>query len=218
MLEAARDRSIVIEMRPARTRKRWYRPEAKERGEAIQRRCAQLMVECADNIEDAFANFEGLPFLVDREEEIWSPLFVMCDVFCPTRRAELEQTAADVCAAKRAEPKRASPREGKRLADAQRDGERLLRDLLMITGTAVGVRTGEALRRLRQIHDAPWRNYAGEGLTDIKLAELVRAYGVGPKQFKIAGKNLRGYLRSDLEEGLRSGTGVEPVTPLPGRG
>ena len=85
-------------------------------------------------------------------------------------------------------------------------------------GQAVGVRTNEALRRLWDIHDAPWRNYAGEGLTDMKLAELVRPYGVGPKQFKVSGKNLRGYRRDDLEEGLRTaGATAEAVTPLPTR-
>ena len=68
----------------------------------------------------------------------------------------------------------------------------------------VVVRTGEGIRRLREIHDAPWRNYASEGLTDIKLAEPVRPYGVGPRQFEIGGKHLRGYLRADLEEGLRA--------------
>jgi hypothetical protein len=215
MLEAARDRSIIVEMKPMRTRKRWFRPEAKERGASLQKRCAELIVECADNIEDAFADFQGLPFLLEREEEIWTPLFVMCDVFCPDRRAELEFAAADICAEKRAEPKRVSAREGKRQAQALSDGERLLHDLLAITGSAVGVRTNAALRQLKEIHDAPWRNYAGEGLTDIKLAELVRPYGVGPRQFKIDGKNLRGYLRSNVEEGLRSAGVAEPVTPLP---
>lgn len=218
MLEAARDRSIVIEMRPARTRRRWYRPEAKERGEALQKRCTQLVVESGDAIDDAFANFDGLPFLLEREEEIWTPLFVMCEVFCRSRRTELERAAADICAAKRAEPKRVSARAAKQQADALRDGERLLRDLIVICGTAVGVRTNEALRGLKEIHNAPWRNYAGEGITDIRLAELVRAFGVGPRQFKVDGKNLRGYLRSDLEEGLRAvGVPGEPATPLPAR-
>ncbi|MGD0773549.1 MAG: DUF3631 domain-containing protein [Candidatus Solibacter sp.] len=218
MLEAARDRSIVVEMRPMRTRKRWFRSEAKERGATLQKRCKELMLECADDIEDAFASFEGLPFLLEREEEIWTPLFVMCDVFCPERRAELERAAADICAEKRAEPKRVSAREGKQQAQALRDGERLLVELLEITGSAVGVRTNAALRQLKEIHNAPWRNYAGEGLTDVKLAELVRPYGVGPKQFKVDGQNLRGYLRENLEEALQSAGLVQvPATPLPGQ-
>lgn len=218
MLEAARDRSIVVEMRPTRPKERWFRPEAQERGATLQKRCAGFVVEYADTIEDAFANFQRLPFLSEREEEIWTPLFVMCDAFCPERRAELERSAADICAEKRSEPKRVSAREGKQHAQALRDGERLLSDLLEITGSAVGVRTNAALRQLKEIHNAPWRNYAGEGLTDLKLAELVRPYGVGPRQFKIDGQNLRGYLRTNLEEGLQSaGLVPEPVTPLPVR-
>ena len=92
----------------------------------------------------------------------------------------------------------------------------MLRDLLRITGTAVGVRTNDALRDLTAIHNAPWRNYAGEGLTDLKLADLVRPFGVAPRQFKISGKNLRGYLRADVEKAIRSAEGAsQPVTPLP---
>lgn len=217
MLAAARDRSIVIDMRPARTRKRWFRSEAQERGAALQKRCTELMVECGDAIEDAFANFDGLAFLMEREEEIWTPLFVMCDVFCRSRRAELERAAADICAARRAEPKRISAHAAKQQADAVRDGERLLYDLMAICGPE-GIRTGDALRGLKEMHDAPWRNYANEGLTDIKLAELVRTYGVGPKQFKVGGKNLRGYLRTDLEAALHAvGIPVGPATPLPAR-
>lgn len=216
MLEAARDRSIVVEMRPTRPKKRWLRSEAQGRGATLQRQCASLMVEYADNIDDAFANLEGLHFLSEREEEVWTPLFVMCEIFCPERRSELECSAADICAEKRADPKRVSAREGKQQAQALRDGERLLGDLCTIIGSAVGVRTNAALRQLKGIHNAPWRNYAGVGLTDLKLAELVRPYSVGPRQFKIDGKNLRGYLRTNLEEGLNTaGLAQEPVTPLP---
>lgn len=201
MLEAGRDRSIVVEMQSARTKRRWYRQEAQERGATIQKRCTGLMVEYADAVEDTFGSFDGLPFLSDgREEEIWTPLFVMCEVFCPERRAELERSAADISAEKRAELKRVSAREGKQQAQAQRDGERLLGDLLQIAGSSVGVRTSAALRQLREIPNAPWRNYARVGLNDLKLAELVRPFGVGPRQFKVEGKNLRGYLRSNLEE------------------
>ncbi|MCC6363153.1 MAG: DUF3631 domain-containing protein [Bryobacterales bacterium] len=221
MLEAARDRSITIGMKPMRTRKRWFRPEAQERGTTIQKRCAEVVEQFSDEIDDVYAGIgdsAALHFLDPREEEIWTPLFVMGEVFCPERRTELEIAAADICAEKRAEPKRVAAREGKRLAQAASDGERLVTELLEITGPAVGVRTNDALQRLKAIHNAPWRNYAGEGLTDLKLADLVRPFGVAPRQFKISGKNLRGYLRADLEKAMRSVEGVaEPVTPLPPR-
>jgi hypothetical protein len=213
MIEAARDRSIVIPMERMRTRKRWYRPEAKERGERLVSECSALVRDRADEIDDAIANLAGLPFLMEREEEIWTPLFVMCDVFCPGRRKELERAAADICALKRAEPQPVSARRAKATADAHRDGERLLLELLELCGGDDGIRTGDALRRLKEIHNAPWRNYAGLGLSDIKMAELVRPFGVGPKQFKREGRNLRGYLREDLQRALSSIT--QAATPLP---
>jgi hypothetical protein len=213
MLDAARDRSIIVEMRPMRPRRRWYRPEAKERGESLRKICAEAVTHHSDDIDDAFANFAGLPFLLDREEEIWTPIFVLADVFCRHRRAELERAAADICATKRAEPKQVSTREGKQRADALRDGERLRHDLLALCGSEAGVRTGEVLGKLKEIHDAPWRNYAGQGLTAIKLAELLRPYGVAPRQFKMNGQNVRGYLRENLLESLRR-TGPEAAVPV----
>jgi hypothetical protein len=213
MIEAARDRSIVIPMRAMKTRKRWYRKEAQGRGEKLIKRCTSLVSERMDDIEDAIANFEGLHFLGEREDEIFSPVFIMCDLFCPERRAELERAAADICGGKRAEPKKISSRAGKVSADAVRDGERAMRDLLMLCDRENGIRTNEALRRMKAIHNAPWCNYAGEGLTDIKLAELVRPYGVAPRQFKKDGKNLRGYVRCELMEGLMEHFGERPDEP-----
>jgi len=148
-----------------------------------------------------------LDFVEGREDEIWTPVFVMGDLFCPERRPELERAAADICAAKRAEPKKVSATEAKRRSDNVRDGERLVRDLLVLCGDEPGIRTGEALTRLKEINNAPWRNYADEpeGLTAIKMAELLRPFGIRPKQdnkHPKRGKNLRGYLRKDLEAAL----------------
>ena len=213
MLAAAKDRSIVFEMVPARTRKRWYRSEARERGHTLQKRCVEAIAANEDLIEDALANMSGLSFLLEREEEIWEPLFVMCDVFCPDRRLELEQSAADICAARRSEPKRIPTAEAKQLSNALRDGERLLHDMLSIIDSA-GMRTSEALRKLRAIHNAPWRNYAGEGLTDIKLADLLRRFEVGPRQMKIGRINVRGYKRSDLVAAVSKLLPQQPATPL----
>ena len=115
----------------------------------VRKRCATLINERTDDIDDAVANFAGLPFLLEREEEIWTPLFVVCEVFSPDRRTELERAAADICAAKRAEPKTVSSHQAKASANALRDGERLVRDLLDICGDQNGIRTSEAGRAKR---------------------------------------------------------------------
>jgi hypothetical protein len=214
MMPAARDRAIVIEMRQARSRKRWYWPEASQRGGAIQKRCAALTLERADDIEDSLANFVGLPFLQEREEEIWTVPFVMCETFCADRRAELEGAAADICAAKRATPAKVNATQANQQAHALRDGETLLRDMLAVCGP-VAIRTIDAKKALMGMHDAPWHNYAGEGLDDQKIAELLRPYGVAPRQIKIDGRNLRGYLRADLIDALEAVGHQDPATPLP---
>jgi hypothetical protein len=210
MLEAARDRSIVIPMRAAKTKKRWKRKEAKAEGAKINGLCRYMTAAMSDKIDDAIANFNGLPFLGEREDEIFSAVFIMCDVFCPDRRPELERAASDICGGKRAEPRKVAARDAKKRADAMRDGERLIKDLLMLCGTSIGIRTGDALTGLKDINAAPWRNYAGVGLTDQKLAELVRYFGIAPRNIRLNndGKVRRGYLKKDLEFALKSYFGV----------
>jgi hypothetical protein len=199
------DRSIVVEMTPATPDMEWGTgTEAEERGERLRQRCKALIEARTDDIDDTILNFPGLPFLRGREVEIWTPIFLMCDLFAPHRRRELEVAAADLCAAKRAPVRRVPVAEAMLSAYARRDGERLLHDLLSVCGDERGVRTGEALTRLKAIHDAPWRNYGGAktGLTDMQLSQLLRPFGVGPGQFKKAGINRRGYKRSDLEAAI----------------
>jgi hypothetical protein len=116
----------------------------------------------------------------------------------------LAGAAADICAQKRAEPVKASAaKDEKAKADAMRDEDRLLRDVILLCGDQNAIPTKEALPRLLAINNGPWRNYAGEGLTDMKIAALLAIYGVKPKQItQRAGKNLRGYLRRDLEKAV----------------
>ena len=206
LMLAAMDRAIVVRMERLTPNKLRDENENdwEERGDKIKMQASALVEKRKEDINDAIANFRRPDFLTGREIEIWKPLLVMCDLFCPKRRAELEQTAADICAAKRAEPKKVSPAEAKKKADLRIDGERLVRDLLMLCGDARGIRTRDALERLKQIPTAPWRNYADEGLNEIKMAEIAASKGIMPKQFKAAGTNRRGYLKADLERAVDS--------------
>ena len=203
MMEAARDRSIIIPMQTRREKRKFLWREARELGEPITKCCALLLEEHGEEIDNAISNFHGLPGFVGREEEIWMPIFIICELFWPSRRIELERAAADICAQKRAVPRKVSATAAKMAADAIRDSERLMHDLMTLRGPEVGIRTNDALRRLADINNAPWRNYAGVGLTDQKMAELLAYYCVRPRQFKVNGKNLRGYTWVDIEAGLR---------------
>jgi hypothetical protein len=107
---------------------------------------------------------------------------------------------------KRKDPVRISVAEANRRADLQRDGERLIRDLLAICGNDFGIQAKVALPQLIAIHDAPWRNYADVGLSEAKMVELLAVFKIQSKQSKRFSKdrgNLRGYLRSDLGSGHR---------------
>src|SRR5689334_19882647 len=105
---------------------RWNVSEAQERGRQLQQRCSDLVTVYADAISEAVANFSGIDFLDGREAEIWTPLFVLCELFCGERRHELERAAADLRAVKRRPPKTISAAEANRIADGRRDGERAI--------------------------------------------------------------------------------------------
>lgn len=204
MMEAARDRSIIITMRPAKPRLDVNEVDWSKRGERLRNLAAASIAERKNEIDEAVGNFKRLDFLNGRENEIWKPLFVVCGLYCPGRRIELERAAAAICAAKRAEVRKVSPAEANRRANDLQDGNRLMHDLLPMIGKDTGIWTHVALPKLLAIHNAPWQNYADEGLSDIKMAQLLAVYGVHPKQIKKGGVNQRGYLKADLLKALKA--------------
>lgn len=64
---------------------------------------AELLAIDSPAIADAYCDLGNLHCLADREEEIWSPLFAICQVVCPDRWDELIRVAVDISTAKTAE-------------------------------------------------------------------------------------------------------------------
>jgi hypothetical protein len=77
-----------------------------------------------------------------------------------------------MCGGAVAEPRKISKADANR-EEVLRRYKRVLRDLLWVMGDENAIHSQVAIARLVASNSAPWRNYAGVGLDEIKLAKLL---------------------------------------------
>jgi hypothetical protein len=212
--DTLRDRSVVIEMKRSDAARRFVFAAAKEEGAALREKINATVSSKAEEITVALRTFEGLSFLTDRDEELWSPLFVLCRLICPDRIDELTRAAADISAAKTAKAKRYSELgEEEDKVQEEEYAVRLLRDMVHVIGDQKQITTQEAIAKLRQIPTSPWRRFRGDGLKDgiegaMVVAGLLSRFGVKPSTIRIAAKDVgtgstaKGYKRHALLNAL----------------
>ena len=98
---------------------------------------------------------------------------------------------------------------GERLDNQETIRTRLLRDLKAIWDRreakregkpVIGIATHDLIRSLVAIEEAPWGDYYGRGSIDPHdIANLLRHYGIGPKNIKFTDGSVRkGYRRDDM--------------------
>ena len=137
--DTLRDRSIVIEMKRGEPASRFVYAIAREEGAALHETINAAVTSKAEEITEALRSFEGLRWLInDRDEEIWTPLSVLCRLLCPDRLPELGRAAADISAAKTAKAKKYSELgEEEDSAQGQEYAVRLLHDMLRVIGEGI---------------------------------------------------------------------------------
>jgi hypothetical protein len=69
-------------MRRGEPARRFVYAAAKEEGAVLRERLSAALNSKAEEIAAAVREFEGLPFLFDPDEEIWSPLCILCRLIC----------------------------------------------------------------------------------------------------------------------------------------
>lgn len=141
------------------------------------------------DVSEYYQNHD-VPFLHDREAELWLPLFSVCAVASPHRLAELEATAKRLALFKsEAEP-----------GDF---GVELLKDIRRAFGEEQTDRiaTADLLTRLNSEEDCTWGGWDhGRGLSPYSLAHLLRPFGVLPQNIRLGEQVAKGYLRKSFEE------------------
>ncbi len=190
-----RDRSLHIEMQrrsPSEKVARFNFSRVKPDGDMLTARISRWVTQNSGRIAEVYASAE-LPFVEDREEENWGPLFAVLAVSDPSRMAELRGHALALGAAKaEAEPE-------------QSLSVRLLSDIRdVLRPDEEAIPTAELLARLRQAEGTPWyveseRARPEQWLSARRIARLLRPFGVRPGTVRLESKTAKGYYVKDLE-------------------
>jgi hypothetical protein len=123
--------------------------------------------------------------LDDRAADGWEPLLAIADVAGGSWPASARAAAIALSAA----------------GDAPSSvGIRLLSDTRDVFGAAAHLATGELLRRLYELEDAPWNEWYGKPISARELAKLLHPYRVDTKQRRVNGEVVRGYFAQDFAD------------------
>lgn len=224
--DTLRDRSIIVRMKRGRPVKRFVYKAAKSEGHDLRAEAVETMKEHKDEIEKMYHDFKGLIFLPGRDEEIWTPLFVLASMLCPKRMEELTRCAVDIATEKTHETNKSKNLAAENAAESDHFQVLLLRNILEIapqlTQDARGdtkprkdsrgskrkqekaiLRPDAVLEALKQMTTGPWRKYraAGtllqrDGLSRDQMADLLARLGVKTIPWRVDSKPVRVY---DLE-------------------
>lgn len=216
--DTLRDRSIIAWMRRGTPRERFIRETALEEGAQLGDRLAELLGKSADHIgilreqaQKVYMAHAGLSFLPDRDEEIWLPLFAICNVLAPDRIGELQRVAVDLATEKTQEARThsdATMKQSEEDATNSEYAERLVRDLFTVIGDRKVLFTVDALPALMALPTGPWRKFHGTGLTAIEMGSLLRLHGIAPRTVRIGGRKenntKKGYRRDEVAKVVES--------------
>jgi Protein of unknown function (DUF3631) len=219
--DTLRDRSIIVQLKrgtPEQMDKltRFVSRHAEPEGRAIAGALKQYVEDRKEQLMTAYDQFDGLPFLTsDRDEELWTSLFVICQAFTPSRVTELQRIAVDVATEKTADARSYSElnQDGaEQRAQDEEYGLVLLRHLNEVMNGDKVISTADALQRLYDMPTAPWRKFRGTGLTPVMMADLLAQFnGLTPKPVRMGKKDKgrgqpvkRGYTREDVQRALKA--------------
>jgi hypothetical protein len=204
--DTLRDRSIIVEMQRGEPAKRFAYETAKEEGFTIAEEIKSVVAENLEAIQSAYASTE-IPFLTDRDAEIWRPIFAIAGVLDSTDKS-LSRIAVDMATEKTADIRRygfVNQEEQEKTVRREEYARRAIADLIAITAKRDSIPANEAVTLLKEIDIAPWRKYEGTGLEGRMLADLVAVLELRSKPirnggpFKGSKQNVfRGFTRKDI--------------------
>lgn len=141
-----------------------------------------------DAVRQTYASMYDLPFLKDRDADLWMPIFAVCAVALPERIEELKKFALTLCGAKAADD----------LDDSL--ALTLLADVRSVwTAGSTHMTTASLIEALESRKDSPWAEPEHK-LTPRQLAGMLRPFGIEPRQVRIGALSSKGYLRADFEQ------------------
>jgi len=197
------DRSIPIRLKRAR------REEQRERFRKLKIRpeAAQLRVKieewAASNIDALRKTEPQLPDeLNDRQQDVCEPLIAIAELAGGEWPTQARAALVTLCT-------------GNTIADDS-PSVQLLSDIRMIFArdNLVRISTSDLLDQLGEIEEAPWASFeSGRPLNAFRLSRLLIAFDVRPRDVRFNDTVLKGYLRTDFQEGWDRY--LEPLAPNP---
>jgi Protein of unknown function (DUF3631)/Domain of unknown function (DUF3854) len=187
--DTIRSRAIRIPMRRRAPdevlrpfRERITRPE----GEHLGRRLAAWVERHGDEIPDVPALPEGV---ADRQADQWEPLIAIADA----AGGHWPTTARAAC--------RAIVTEARANTEDQSLGIRLLADVYTVFDTeGERITSAHLLNCLHAMDDAPWSDLKGKPIGARFLADLLKPYGIRPRDHRFGDAIRKGYLAEDFHE------------------
>lgn len=207
--DTLKDRSIIIRMRRAEPKERFiFEPVRAEGGRIRALIEAALKTGGADAINDVYMQHKGLTFLTDRDEELWTALFAIAQVFCPERIEELTRYAVDIATEKTQDAARYTDLLGQEKQVEQEEyAFRLLRDVHTLMSGHRQMDTKALHSALLDMNAAPWRKFRGDGLTIRNISDMLNPLGVSPVNLRIGPRSenvvRRGYKAADVEKAVK---------------
>lgn len=204
--DTLRDRSFIIPLRRARPGdipSRFVRKIAMSEGRDLRDELKEACEENKERIEREYHDAKELLFLPSRESEIFTPLFVLCNIFCPDRLEELTRMAADMATAKTEEAiNYRQSHEAEEAAKFDYFQTLLVRHIIEIgqagllaensnrkTNKGKSFLDPDALiEQLKSMAAAPWRKYRGEGLTRMQMGDMLAGVGIRTNTVRTNGK------------------------------
>lgn len=187
VMDVCRDRSIVVHLRRAD-------PKVDFRANRQMAEAEARMIQAGILAGIKTPTLVAPMFLQGREREIWTALFSIAasmELDKPTMLL-LERAASDLVGLKSEKLRSYSSVEDEAEAATSMIGELAMRDLrAVLKDGEANITSVEAVRRMKELGQSPWRTFKGSGLTDVQLAALVKPFGVGTKSIWI-GKGRKG--------------------------
>lgn len=202
--DTIRTRSIIIRMRRRAPdeqvepyRRRLHAAEGKEL-------CSSLAAWMASNESSLSSALPAMPpEIVDRDADVWEPLFAIADLIggdWPHRARVAAVTL--VTDAK---------------AGAPSLGIRLLADLRKVFGDSSQLPTTDILKHLNNMEEAPWGDSRGKAMDARGLARRLSPYGVKSKTIRMTQgpATAKGYAREDLHDAWQRYLPKDTAASLP---
>jgi hypothetical protein len=206
--DTLRDRSVIIKMRRAgagEMQTRFVYEIVKNHGRELRERASAIVEANVAEISSQYMTSTGFRFLSDRDEEIWTPLFVLCQMLCPERMDQLTRVAVDIATEKTVEKKSYRDMEDDDAEKNAQDEEfnvRLLQDLYAVMG-GKNISSQDAVDRLQAIPTSPWRKYRGVGITMHNIADILDVMHIDPKPIRVGKKVFKGYKIEQVREAMK---------------